>query len=78
MESAARVAVNGLEKHPALAAGHDLYARILTDMGDFEAAEEEWQQALDAEPRHTGAMRSATSRRCARPTSGSGFLMWIS
>ena len=55
LESAARVAVNGLEKHPALAAGHDLYARILTDMGDFEAAEEEWQQALDAEPRHTGA-----------------------
>lgn len=55
LESAARVAVNGLEKHPALASGHDLYARILTDMGDFETAEEEWQQALDAEPRHTGA-----------------------
>jgi len=55
LESAARIAVNGLEKHPALAAGHDLYGRILADMGDFEAAEEEWHQALDAEPRHTGA-----------------------
>ena len=57
LESAARVAVNGLEKHPHLAAGHDLYARILTDMGDFEAAGEEWEQALEAEPQHTGAQK---------------------
>ena len=55
LESAARVAVNGLEKHPHLAAGHDLYARILTDMGDWEAAEEEWQQGIDAEPNHSGS-----------------------
>ncbi len=57
LESAARVAVNGLEKHPHLAAGRDLYARILTDMGDFEAAGEEWEQALEAEPQHTGAQK---------------------
>jgi len=55
LESAARVAVNGLEKHPYLAAGHDLYARILTDMGDWEAAEEEWLQGIDAEPTHSGS-----------------------
>ena len=55
LESAARVAVNGLERHPHLADGHDLYGRILADMGDFEAAEEEWQMALDAEADHLGA-----------------------
>ncbi len=55
LESAARVAVGGLEQHPELADGHDLYARILTDMGDFEAADEEWRVALEVDPHHPGA-----------------------
>ncbi len=55
LESAARVAVAGLERNPDLADGYDLYARILTDMGDLEAAEEEWLAALAHDPRHPGA-----------------------
>ncbi len=55
LESAARVAVAGLERQPDLADGHDLYARVLTDMGDYDAAEEEWREALAVDPRHAGA-----------------------
>lgn len=55
--SAARVAVAGLQRFPEHPDGHDLYARILADQGDFEAAEEEWLLALEYAPRHLGALK---------------------
>ena len=54
-EAAARVAVAGLEQHPNLADAHDLYARILADLGDLERAQDEWGFALAIDPRHQGA-----------------------
>lgn len=54
-EAAARVAVAGLEQHPNLADGHDLYARILADLGDLERAQDEWGFTLAIDPRHQGA-----------------------
>jgi tetratricopeptide (TPR) repeat protein len=55
LDSAARVALAGLEHHPNLADGHDLYARILADTGEVERAADEWSIALAVEPRHPGA-----------------------
>jgi tetratricopeptide (TPR) repeat protein len=57
LESAARVALQGLQRHPELPDAHDVYARILVDMGDEEAAEDEWRLALEREPRHLGALK---------------------
>lgn len=54
-EAAAKVAVTGLEQHPNLADAHDLYARILADLGDLERAQDEWGFALAIDPRHQGA-----------------------
>ncbi|MBI3081327.1 MAG: hypothetical protein HYY94_00135, partial [Gemmatimonadetes bacterium] len=34
LDAAAKVALAGLEHHPNLADGHDLYARIVADAGD--------------------------------------------
>ncbi len=55
LDAAAKVALAGLEQHPNLADGHDLYARILADAGDVERAADEWSIALAVEPRHAGA-----------------------
>lgn len=55
LDAAARVALAGLEHHPNLADGHDLYARILADTGELERAADEWSVALAVEPRHAGA-----------------------
>jgi len=52
---AAKVAVTGLDRHPRLADAHDLYARILADMGHPEQAQEEWSLTLGLDPRHCGA-----------------------
>ena len=57
LESAARVAMNGLERHPHLADAHDLYARILTDKHDYERAFDEWDMAVRIAPHHTGALK---------------------
>jgi tetratricopeptide (TPR) repeat protein len=53
--SAAKVAVAGLERHPNLADAHDLYARVLVDMGHLQQAFEEWQVTVELDPRHLGA-----------------------
>jgi tetratricopeptide (TPR) repeat protein len=52
---AAKVAVAGLERHAQLADAHDLYARVLVDMGHLQQAFDEWQAAAELEPRHLGA-----------------------
>lgn len=57
LEAAARVALHGLERHPHLADGHDLYARILADQRDFERAFDEWDMTLRIAPQHTGALK---------------------
>ena len=53
--AAAKAAVAGLERHPRLADSHDLYARILVDMGHLQQAYDEWQATVELEPRHLGA-----------------------
>ena len=57
LESATRVAMNGLERHPHLADAHDLYARILTDKHEYERAFDEWDMAVRIAPNHTGALK---------------------
>src|SRR6266550_2098360 len=57
LDSATRVAMNGLERHPHLADGHDLYARILTDKHDYARAFDEWDMAVRIAPHHTGALK---------------------
>jgi len=57
LDSASRVAMNGLERHPHLADAHDLYARILTDKHDYARAFDEWDMAVRIAPNHTGALK---------------------
>lgn len=52
---AAKVAVAGIERHKQLADAHDLYARVLADMGHLQQASEEWQVAVQLQPHHLGA-----------------------
>ena len=65
LASAQKVAVAGLSRYPNLADAHDLYARILGDGGDFEAAFDEWGIALRLDPGHSGAHK------------GIGFLYFV-
>lgn len=55
LEAAAKVALGGLERHPGLVDGHDLYARILADMDEPERAAEVWREVLARDGRHAGA-----------------------
>jgi len=57
LDAAHRVAINGLERHPHLADGHDLYARILADKRDYERAFDEWDMTLRIAPAHVGALK---------------------
>jgi len=57
LDAAHRVALNGLERHPHLADGHDLYARILADKRDYERAFDEWDMTLRIAPGHVGALK---------------------
>lgn len=54
---ALRVAVRGLERHPHLADGHDLLARIAVDRGELQRAFDEWDMVLRLAPGHAGALR---------------------
>ncbi len=54
-DSAARIAASGVVRHPDLSAAHDLYARVLIDLGDFERAYHEWTVGLELDPGHLGA-----------------------
>lgn len=55
LDSAQKVALQGLGRYPHLPDAHDLFARILTDRADFERAFDEWDMALRLDPQHAGA-----------------------
>jgi predicted regulator of Ras-like GTPase activity (Roadblock/LC7/MglB family) len=57
LDTAHRVAVTGLERHPHLPDAHDLFARILADKHDYERAFDEWDMALRIAPDHIGALK---------------------
>ena len=57
LDLAHRVAVRGLERHPHLADGHDLLARIAVDRGELERAFDEWDMVLRLAEGHVGALR---------------------
>ncbi len=57
LEAAVRVALTGLEQHPDLLDAHDLYARVLADVGDFKRAREVWSGILARDRRHVGALK---------------------
>ena len=57
LEVAAKVAMRGLERHPHLAMGHDVLARIHADAGQFEKAYDEWGMVLRFHPGHPGALK---------------------
>ena len=55
IDAAARVVVNGVEQHPELIEGRDLYARVLVDAGEYGRAAQMWGSVLEMAPRHVGA-----------------------
>jgi tetratricopeptide (TPR) repeat protein len=57
LDTAHRVALTGLQRHPHLADAHDLYARILADKHDYERAFDEWDMTLRIAPGHVGALK---------------------
>lgn len=57
LDTATRVALHGLERHPHLADAHDLFARILADRHDYEHAFDEWDTTLRIAPQHLGALK---------------------
>jgi tetratricopeptide (TPR) repeat protein len=57
LEAAVRVTLAGLEHYPTLSAAHDLYARILVDIGDLDRARGIWLRLLERDPRHAGALK---------------------
>ena len=57
LDLAQRVAVRGLERHPHLAEGHDLLARIAADRGELQRAFDEWDMVLRLADGHVGALR---------------------
>ena len=56
-EVATKVALRGLERHPHLAAAHDVLARLYSDAGDLERAFDEWDMVLRLTPGHAGALK---------------------
>jgi predicted regulator of Ras-like GTPase activity (Roadblock/LC7/MglB family) len=57
LETAQRVAVHGLKRHPHHADAHDLLARIYVDQGAIDRAVDEWEMALRMTPEHPGALK---------------------
>ena len=57
VEVATKVALRGLERHPHLAAAHDVLARLYSDGGDLEKAFDEWDMVLRLAPGHAGALK---------------------
>lgn len=57
LDAAAKVARQGLVRYPNLPEAHDLYARILVDQEDLEAAFDEWDMTLRLDPVHGGAQK---------------------
>ena len=57
LDVALRVALRGLDRHPYVADGHDILARIHADRGDLERAADEWGMALRIDPSHAAARK---------------------
>jgi predicted regulator of Ras-like GTPase activity (Roadblock/LC7/MglB family) len=57
LDLALKVTLRGLERHPHIAEGHDLLARISVDRGDLERAFDEWDMVLRLAPGHLGALK---------------------
>jgi predicted regulator of Ras-like GTPase activity (Roadblock/LC7/MglB family) len=57
LDLALKVTLRGLERHPHVADGHDLLARISVDRGDTERAFDEWDMVLRLAPGHLGALK---------------------
>lgn len=57
LAAAASVALAGLGHYPAVAAAHDLLARIRADQGDDAGAIAAWHAALECDPVHVGARK---------------------
>jgi len=55
LDAASRVLVSGLEQHPDLIGGRDLYARVLVDKGEYARAAQVWGTVLERDARHVGA-----------------------
>ena len=56
-EIALKIALRGLERHPHLAEGHDLLARVYVDRGEVQRAFDEWDMVLRLSPSHPGALK---------------------
>ena len=56
-DEALRVALHGLSRHPQHADGHDVLARIYSDMGDLDRARLAWSKVLEIAPDHAGALK---------------------
>ncbi|MDH4043611.1 MAG: hypothetical protein OEW06_04060, partial [Gemmatimonadota bacterium] len=57
LDAAMRVVRTGLERYPDRPDVVDLYARILADAGNRDAAREAWEHTLTLAPRHVGALK---------------------
>lgn len=54
---ALKVALRGLQRHPHNVEAHDLLARIHADLGDLQAAFDEWDMVARLSPGHVGALK---------------------
>ncbi len=57
LDAACKVARGGVSRYPGLADAHDLFARILSDMGDLAGAFDAWTSALQLDPMRAGALK---------------------
>jgi len=57
LDAARQVAHAGLERHPGVIDGRDLYARILVDAGELGPAQQLWEDALRMDARHQGSLK---------------------
>lgn len=57
LDLALRVALRGVERHPADADARDLLARVAVDRGEWDRARDEWTAALRLAPAHRAARK---------------------
>lgn len=57
LDAASKVARGGVSRYPGLADAHDLFARILGDMGDLAGAYDAWTAALQLDPMKASALK---------------------
>lgn len=57
VDTARKVAMRGVQRHPQNPDAHDLMARIHVDSGDLPSAHGEWERVLQLVPGHIGASK---------------------